>query len=112
MTGYEQSPDYGGPEPTWTMRLGTPLFILVIVAALFVAYRSSAKGQTITPEQYHALTGRPCACPDDVMSNGEKCRTKSAYCRCGGFEPVCYSGDDNKEQRHANRLHVCGHGWD
>src|SRR5215470_9791701 len=39
--------------------------------------------------QYHA-TGRPCACPDDLMRNGRTCGGRSAYSRPGGASPLCY----------------------
>lgn len=42
--------------------------------------------------QYHA-TGRPCACPDDMMRNGHACGGRSAYARPGGAAPLCYPPD-------------------
>ncbi|MEY9981611.1 hypothetical protein ABH995_000948 [Bradyrhizobium yuanmingense] len=42
--------------------------------------------------QYHA-TGRPCACPDDLMRNGRACGGRSAYSRPGGSVPLCYPTD-------------------
>jgi len=41
---------------------------------------------------YHA-SGRPCACPDDLASNGSRCGQRSAYSRPGGAEPYCYPSD-------------------
>ena len=41
---------------------------------------------------YHA-TGRPCACPDDLMRNGRRCGGNSAYSRPGGAQPYCYVSD-------------------
>ena len=61
MTGSDQSPDYGGPKPNLAA-WGKYLLILVIIGALFLAYRSSAHAQQMTPAQYHAQIG-PCACP-------------------------------------------------
>jgi hypothetical protein len=43
-------------------------------------------------DQYHA-TGRPCACPDDIMRNGRACGGRSAYSRPGGAAPLCYPTD-------------------
>jgi len=43
-------------------------------------------------DQYHA-TGRPCACPDDLMRNGRACGGRSAYSRPGGAAPLCYPTD-------------------
>jgi hypothetical protein len=42
--------------------------------------------------QYHA-GGRPCACPDDTMRNGQACGGRSAYSRPGGASPLCYPSD-------------------
>jgi hypothetical protein len=41
---------------------------------------------------YYA-TGRPCACPDDVMRNGRRCGGNSAYSRPGGAQPYCHVSD-------------------
>jgi len=43
-------------------------------------------------ETYYA-SGRPCACPDDVMRNGRRCGNRSAYSRPGGASPLCYQRD-------------------
>jgi hypothetical protein len=43
-------------------------------------------------DQYHA-TGKPCACPDDLTRNGQRCGGRSAYSRPGGAAPLCYPGD-------------------
>lgn len=43
-------------------------------------------------QSYYA-SGRPCACPDDVMRNGRRCGSRSAYSRPGGASPLCYPGD-------------------
>jgi hypothetical protein len=41
---------------------------------------------------YYA-SGRPCACPDDLMRNGRRCGGNSAYSRPGGAAPYCYVSD-------------------
>jgi len=41
---------------------------------------------------YYA-TGRPCACPEDVMRNGRRCAGNSAHSRGGGASPYCYVSD-------------------
>jgi endonuclease YncB( thermonuclease family) len=41
-SGYEQSPDYGGPEPTWRGILLAVLVVAIIVVALVFAFRASA----------------------------------------------------------------------
>jgi hypothetical protein len=45
---------------------------------------------------YHAR-GRPCACPDDLMRNGQACGGRSAYSRPGGAAPLCYPTDVTQE---------------
>jgi hypothetical protein len=96
MTGYEQTAHYR----------------LILLGALIVAFvvlggQSQATAQQITPEEYHQQIG-PCACPDDRTVNHQKCGHRSAYCRCGGWEPICFAGDDSG-QREPNRRRRCGH---
>jgi hypothetical protein len=38
MTGYEKSPDYGGPQPTWLGSLFLILLVATIVGAFFLAF--------------------------------------------------------------------------
>jgi hypothetical protein len=54
---------------------------------------------------YYA-SGRPCACPDDLMRNGRRCGGNSAYSRPGGAAPYCYVSDVPLTviQRHQARL--------
>jgi hypothetical protein len=81
--------------------------ITVLAAVIAVGGQSSVTAQTITPDQYHAQAG-PCACPDDHKRDGRRCGHDSAYCRCGGLEPLCYAGDD-QGQRESNRRRECKH---
>lgn len=37
--------------------------------------------------------GRPCACPDDTMSNGRRCGGNSAYLKPKGYRPLCQVTD-------------------
>lgn len=53
------------------------------IAALIVAASRQA---------YYA-SGRPCACPDDRMSNGRAFGSRSAYSRPGGAQPLCSASD-------------------
>jgi hypothetical protein len=53
-------------------------------------------------DQYHA-TGRPCACPDDLMRNGRTCGGRSAYTRPGGAAPLCYPTDVSEAMIEAYR---------
>jgi hypothetical protein len=46
-----------------------------------------------TSRQSYYASGRPCACPDDVMRNGRRCGSRSAYNRPGGASPLCYPDD-------------------
>jgi len=57
------------------------------VAAMIVQESRSA---------YYA-TGRPCACPDDLMRNGRRCGDTSAYVRPGGAHPLCSATDVSPE---------------
>jgi hypothetical protein len=43
----------------------------------------------------HKAMGKPCACPDDRMSNGRRCN--SAWSRHGGFRPLCVPSDVTPE---------------
>jgi hypothetical protein len=54
---------------------------------------------------YYA-SGRPCACPDDLMRNGRRCGGNSAYSKPGGAQPYCYVSDvpPTAIQRHQARL--------
>jgi outer membrane biosynthesis protein TonB len=37
--------------------------------------------------------GKPCACPDNVMRNGQACGQRSAHSKPGGYKPLCYPTD-------------------
>src|SRR6185312_15212693 len=63
------------PQAGGSHRAGVALTAAAIAAILVQASR----------DQYHA-TGRPCACPDDLMRNGRACGGRSAYSRPGGAE--------------------------
>jgi SH3-like domain-containing protein len=42
-----------------------------------------------------SMAGYPgnCACPDYSAKNGSRCGRRSAYCRPGGWRPLCYPSD-------------------
>jgi hypothetical protein len=63
--------------------------------------------RVIAADEYHRLIG-PCACPDDLTKVNHRCGLQSAYCRCGGWEPICHAGDD-VGRRELNRQQFCGH---
>ncbi|WP_143271630.1 hypothetical protein [Bradyrhizobium mercantei] len=56
-------------------------------------------------DQYHA-TGKPCACPDDLIRNGRSCGARSAYSRPGGAAPICYPHDVTSAMIDAYRQRV------
>lgn len=35
----------------------------------------------------------PCPCPYNIMRNGRRCGSRSAYSRPGGYSPVCFESD-------------------
>lgn len=41
----------------------------------------------------YKATGRPCACPFNLMRNGREYGTVSAYSKPGGASPLCYPKD-------------------
>lgn len=92
------APDKAPPTPESRHRIDAALTAATIAAILIKASR----------DQYHA-TGKPCACPDDVMRNGRACGGRSAYSRPGGAAPICYTHDvttamiDAYRQRTASR---------
>jgi hypothetical protein len=51
----------------------------------------------------------PCPCPSNRMGNGNLCGRGSAYCRCGGHEPICFDGDNDPQRRVDNMIRNCGH---
>ena len=66
-------------QPSKTQEYLTDAAIaLIIIAASIAAYKSS---------------GRPCACPEDMMRNGRRCGGNSAWARAGGAKPLCYVTD-------------------
>lgn len=70
------------PQPT-RKPLQTAALSSSVIAELIIKQSRAA---------YHS-TGRPCACPDDLMRNGRKCGRSSAYSRPGGASPKCYLAD-------------------
>ena len=41
----------------------------------------------------YKASGRPCACPFNLMRNGRGCGDRSAYSKPGGASPLCYDRD-------------------
>jgi hypothetical protein len=79
-----RAPALAKPPPT---QIEKPKLETVLTAAAIAALLVRASRQS-----YYA-SGRPCACPDDVMRNGRRCGSRSAYSRPGGASPLCYPGD-------------------
>jgi hypothetical protein len=80
----------------------TPLVAVVV---------SQAKAQDrgpISREDYLQRVGRPCPCPDNVAKDRSSCGKRSAYCRPGGYEPLCYLEDKTPDQMKVRRLALCG----
>jgi hypothetical protein len=74
-----QEPARQGPQPSQTQELLTDAAIIAaIIGASIASYRAM---------------GKPCACPEDRMRNGNKCGGNNAWSRSGGYEPLCYPTD-------------------
>ena len=41
----------------------------------------------------YKATGHPCACPSDLMRNGQACGGRSAWSKPGGAKPLCFPTD-------------------
>jgi hypothetical protein len=52
---------------------------------------------------------RPVRLSKKSEVNGSLCGRGSAYCRCGGRDPMCYPGDDVPVKRRENMMKHCGH---
>jgi hypothetical protein len=77
----KQQPDK--PPQSDIKRKGELALTAAAIAAIIVQ---------VSRDQYHA-TGKPCACPDDLTRNGQRCGGRSAYSRPGGAAPLCNPGD-------------------
>jgi hypothetical protein len=79
------------------------LRIFAFALALVFSTPALAETSFVTVDQYHFETGRPCACPWEMYHTkfGDRhCGAVSAFCRCGGYEPMgCYPGDDELTKR-------------
>jgi hypothetical protein len=76
-----------GPSQSDIKRKGEVALTAAAIAAILVQ---------ASRNQYYA-TGHPCACPDDLMRNGQRCGGRSAYSRPGGATPLCYPNDVSPE---------------
>ena len=81
-TNEKTAPSPPSKEPAIKSKQTGTVSVAVIAAMLVEQSRNA----------YYA-TGRPCACPDDVMRNGRRCGGNSAYSRPGGAQPYCYGSD-------------------
>ncbi|WEK50970.1 MAG: SH3 domain-containing protein [Candidatus Kaistia colombiensis] len=79
--------EVGFQNPAMLPQIEKPKLETVLTAAAIAVMLVTASRQS-----YYA-SGRPCACPDDVMRNGRRCGGRSAYSRPGGASPLCYPGD-------------------
>jgi hypothetical protein len=83
--------EVGFKAPATLPQVEKPKLETVLTAAAIAIMLVKASRQS-----YYA-SGRPCACPDDVMRNGRRCGSRSAYNKPGGASPLCYSGDVTAE---------------
>ena len=75
--------------PTTKEVLTDVAIIAIIIAASVAAYKSM---------------GKPCACPENKMSNGRSCGNNSAWARPGGYRPLCRPTDVSPEMIVAYRI--------
>jgi len=85
-----------GPSQPDIKRKGEVAVTVAAIAAIIVQ---------ASRNQYYA-TGHPCACPDDLMRNGQRCGGRSAYSRPGGAAPLCYPQDVTQAMIEEYRLAV------
>jgi hypothetical protein len=82
-----------------TVRAVWIILFAFLVAAPAVAQRATLTDQQVAEiliresRQAYYATGHPCACPEDLARNGNRCGGRSAYSRPGGAEPLCYLRD-------------------
>ena len=77
-----------GSGPTTKEILTDAAVIALIIAASIAAYKAM---------------GKPCACPEDMTSNGRRCGKNSAWYREGGYRPLCRLDDVTPEMISAYR---------
>ena len=82
--------------------------VLAVLGALLVLQAASFAAAQQNKKDYGPQMAQ-CACPSDLTANGRECGRSSAYCHCGGYEPICYPGDDDPPRRPFNLRRVCGH---
>jgi hypothetical protein len=70
----QQSAQEAEKGPTTKEILTDAAIALAIIAASIAAYKAM---------------GKPCACPEDTMSNGRKCGGNSAWSKPKGYKPLC-----------------------
>jgi hypothetical protein len=68
--------------PTAKEILTDTAIIALIIAASIAAYKAM---------------GKPCACPEDRMSNGRRCGDNSAWAKPRGYRPLCRPTDITQE---------------
>jgi hypothetical protein len=77
------------------------IFALGVALALISSPTVVSAQKAMTPQQYHKEKG-PCACPGDKDKAGHACGKRSAFCRSGGAEVVCFrAGDVEKRKKEA-----------
>ena len=83
----------------YALQLGLAL-VVVCACAGAAAQRAPALTEAQIREKIvqesvsaYMATGRPCACPYNLMRNGAACGGRSAYSKPGGAAPLCYPKD-------------------
>ena len=94
---------------TVRVRLGYVLLWLIICGSILALNTVAARDNRLSDTQVRELivqesvnaylaSGRPCACPYNMMRNGQACEGRSAYSRPGGAAPLCYLSDVTAQQ--------------
>jgi len=86
-------------------------FTIMLAMAAMAANPAAAKprmsdaqvAQAIIEESIASYPGN-CPCPFNSARNGSRCGKRSAYSRPGGYSPICYASDVDKDQIRQYRL--------
>lgn len=111
ITRIRARPGRGGSSLGIAVRVrpGYILSWLIICGSILALNTATARDNRLSDMQVRELivresvnaylaTGRPCACPYNVMRNGSSCGGRSAYSRPGGATPLCYPSDVTSQQ--------------
>ena len=95
-----------GSSAVYAMRvkLGYLLVWPIVFSSILVHHTATARDNRLSDAQVrerivqesvnaYLASGKPCACPYNIMRNGQPCGARSAYSRPGGAAPQCYLSD-------------------